>query len=98
MGYLNEMLNAFHNRYESIVVFNSWEQPREYADEMQRDFEVLWNDEDNELEIIEFPNVVKEKFKVRRKEALNLDTDEKEENISKPLIKKEYRIFRMGLY
>lgn len=87
-GSLNETINAFHNNYESIVVFNSWEQAKEYADEMQKDFEALWNDEDDDLEIIEFPDVVKEKFKVRRKEKLNLDIDEEEENASKQNIKK----------
>lgn len=85
-GSLNETINAFHNNYESIVVFNSWEQSKEYADEMQKDFEALWNDEDSDLEIIEFPDVVKEKFKVRRKEKLNLDIDEEEENAFKPNI------------
>ena len=87
-GSLNETINAFHNNYESIVVFNSWEESREYADEMQKDFEKLWNDEDKDLEIIEFPEVVKEKFKVRRKEKLNLDIDAEEELSSKPAIKK----------
>lgn len=86
-GSLNETINAFHNNYESIVVFNSWEESKEYADEMQQDFETLWNDEDADLEIIEFPEVVKEKFRVRRKENLNLDLDE-EEKISKPTVKK----------
>lgn len=87
-GSLNETINAFHNNYESIVVFNSWEQSREYADEMQRDFEALWNDEDDDLEIIEFPDVVKEKFRIRRKEKLNLDIDEKEGNIVNYGVKK----------
>ena len=87
-GSLNETINAFHNNYESIVVFNSWEESKEYADEMQKDFESLWNNEDDDLEIIEFPDVIKEKFKVRRKEKLNLNIDEEEENISQPKIKK----------
>ena len=87
-GSLNETINAFHNNYESIVVFNSWEQSKEYADEMQHDFEVLWNDEDNDLEIIEFPEVVKEKFKVMRKHSLNLEIDDAEEVNNKPAIKK----------
>ena len=69
-GSLNETINAFHNNYESIVVFNSWEESKEYVDEMQKDFETLWNDENGDLEIIEFPDVVKEKFKVCRKEKL----------------------------
>ena len=87
-GSLNETINAFHNNYESIVVFNSWEESREYADEMERDFELLWNDKDNDLEIIEFPEVVKEKFRVRRRETINLDLDEEEEKEAKPEIKK----------
>jgi len=74
-GSLNETINAFHNNYESIVVFNSWEESKSYADEMQKEFDLLWADEDKDLEIIEFPEVVKEKFRVRRKEALNLDID-----------------------
>ncbi len=78
-GSLNETINAFHNNYESIVVFNSWEESKAYADEMQKDFETLWNDEDKDLEILEFPEVVKDKFRVRRKENLNLDIDEEEE-------------------
>lgn len=87
-GSLNETINAFHNNYESIVVFNSWEESKEYADEMQKDFETLWNDEDGDLEIIEFPDVVKEKFRVRRKKELNLDIDEEEEKNPQPKLKK----------
>lgn len=55
---------------------------------MQKDFETLWNDENGDLEIIEFPDVVKEKFKVCRKEKLNLDIDDEEESNSQPKIKK----------
>lgn len=85
-GSLNETINAFHNNYESIVVFNSWEESKEYADEMQKDFESLWNNEENDLEIVEFPEVVKEKFKVRRKDHLNLEIDEEE--VMAPKVKK----------
>ncbi|MDE6640263.1 MAG: DEAD/DEAH box helicase family protein [Acetatifactor sp.] len=88
-GSLNETLNAFHNNYESIVVFNSWEESKDYADEMQHDFELLWNDQDKDLEVIEFPEVVREKFRVRRKEKLNLEIDEEEEE-TKPEVKKGF--------
>lgn len=87
-GSLNETINAFHNNYESIVVFNSWEESKDYADEMQHDFELLWDKKDKDLEIIEFPDVVKEKFRVRRKETINLNIDEEEEKEVKPSIKK----------
>ncbi len=71
-GSLNETINAFHNNYESIVVFNSWEESRGYAQEMQIDFEKLWNNEETDLEVIEFPEVVKDKFRAIRKNELNL--------------------------
>ena len=87
-GSLNETINAFHNNYESIVVFNSWEESKEYADEMQRDFDTLWNDKDNDLEIIDFPDVLKEKFRVCRKESIDLNIDDEEEKTTVPIIKK----------
>ena len=86
-GSMNETINAFHNNSESIFVFNSWEESKAYIDEMQRDFEALWNGEDANLEIIEFPDVLKEKFTVRRKENLNLNLDE-EELQKKSVVKK----------
>lgn len=77
-GSLNETINAFYNNYESIVVFTSWEESRQYAEEMQNDFDALWNNEDTDLEIIEFPEVVKEKIKLNQKPKINYDIDEEE--------------------
>lgn len=67
-GSLNETINAFYNNFESIVVFNSWEDSKEYAQAMQNDFNRLWNNQENDLEVIEFPDVVKEKFRVMKKD------------------------------
>lgn len=86
-GSLNETINAFYNNYESIVVFTSWEESKQYAEEMQKDFELLWNNEDADLEIIEFPDVVKEKIKVNQKPQVNYDIDE-EEKIERLSVKK----------
>lgn len=77
-GSLNETINAFYNNYESIVVFTSWEESKQYAEEMQEDFDLLWNNDDENLEIIEFPDVIKERIKVNRKETVNYDIDEEE--------------------
>lgn len=77
-GSLNETINAFYNNYESIVVFSSWEESKEYADEMQDDFELLWNGEDKDLEIIKFPEVVKDRIKVQKKTTVNYVIDEEE--------------------
>lgn len=77
-GSLNETINAFYNNYESIVVFSSWEESKEYAEEMQKDFDLLWNGEDKDLEIIEFPDVVKDRIKIRKKQIVNYNIDEEE--------------------
>ena len=86
-GSLNETINAFYNNYESIVEFTSWEESNLYAEEMQADFDLLWNNEDNDLEVIEFPEVLIEKIKVNQKSKINYDID-KEEQIEEDKIKK----------
>lgn len=75
-GSLNETINAFYNNYESIVVFTSWEESKQYAEEMQEDFALLWNNNDKDLEIIEFPEAVKEKIKINKKPHVNYEVDE----------------------
>lgn len=86
-GSLNETINAFYNNYESIVVFTSWEESKLYVEEMQADFDSLWNNEDKALEVIEFPDVLIEKIKVNQKPKVNYDIDE-EEQIEEEAIKK----------
>lgn len=86
-GSLNETINAFYNNYESIVVFTSWEESKLYAEEMQADFDSLWNNEDKDLEVIEFPDVLIDKIKVNQKPKVNYDIDE-EEQIEEEAIKK----------
>lgn len=86
-GSLNETINTFYNNYESIVVFTSWEESKLYAEEMQADFDSLWNNEDKDLEVIEFPDVLIEKIKVNQKPKVNYDIDE-EEQIEEEAIKK----------
>lgn len=70
-GSLNETINAFHVNSESIVVFKSWEESKAYVDDIQRDFEHLWDKQDDDLEILDFPKVLKEKFEVMRKPDLD---------------------------
>lgn len=86
-GSLNETINAFYNNYESIVVFTSWEESKQYAEEMQADFDLLWNNEDKDLEIIEFPEVLKEKIRINQKPKVNFDIDE-EDQVEEEIIKK----------
>lgn len=65
-GSLNETCNAFHVNSESIVVFKSWEESKAYVEDIQHDFEQLWNKQDRDLEILDFPKVLREKFEVMR--------------------------------
>ncbi|MCQ2211171.1 MAG: DEAD/DEAH box helicase family protein [Paludibacteraceae bacterium] len=78
-GSLNETINAFYNNYESIVVFTSWEESHQYAEEMQDEFESLWAGRDDSLEVIEFPDVVKEKIKINKKESVDFEKLETED-------------------
>lgn len=86
-GSLNETINAFYNNYESIVVFTSWEESKLYAEEMQADFDLLWNNEDKSLEVIEFPNVLMEKIKVNQKPTVNYDIDDEEQVKEEKVVK-----------
>ena len=52
-------------------MFKSWEESKAYVDEIQKDFEQLWNKEDDDLEVLDFPDVLREKFKVMRKPELD---------------------------
>ncbi len=89
-GSLNETINAFYNNYESIVVFSSWQESKEYVDDIQRDFDVLWSGEDKDLEIIDFPEVVKERIKIRKKDKINYDIDDEEQETENNQKKQKY--------
>lgn len=62
-GSMNETSNGQYTNFESFVVFKSWESGMtEYIDEYVNNFIDLWENKTNRLDIIEFPNAVKEKL------------------------------------
>lgn len=62
-GSMNETSNGQYTNFESFVVFKSWESGMtEYIDEYVTNFIDLWENKTNRLDIIEFPNAVKEKL------------------------------------
>lgn len=93
-GSLNESDNAFSNNFESIQVFKSWEEPRRVS-MIEDDFERLWDDKTNTLEVYDFPDAVKNALFKYRKATYHRDVDdyEKRERTRKSLIesKPEYR-------
>ena len=75
-GSMNETINAFHNNYESIVVFNSLvDQDRQRVDDLEYDFDSLWANREPSISVIEFPNVLKEKLISYKHDSINLDLD-----------------------
>lgn len=76
-GSLNESDNAFSKNFESIQVFKSWEEPKRVAI-IEGNFERLWEDKTNTLEVYEFPEAVRNALFKYRKSNYHRDIDEYE--------------------
>lgn len=62
-GSLNETYSALKNNYESIDVFCSWRSEElERVSDKEIAFDSIWNNNENNLEVIEFPQVAKDKI------------------------------------
>ncbi len=102
-GSMNETTNAFHNNVESITVFNSWNDiENEYTQEIESSFDSLWNDNEKNLHVIDFPQVLYDKLKSYSKDEqeLNLDLDFQEYvelqpplNVDVPTMPKDIQLF-----
>lgn len=78
-GSMNETINAFHNNYESIVVFNSLvEEDAQRVDDLEKDFDYLWDGREENITILDFPQVVKDKFLAYKKDSIELSLDQAE--------------------
>lgn len=78
-GSMNETINAFHNNYESIVVFNSSvDEDAQRVDDLERDFDSLWAGREENITVLEFPQVVKEKLLAYKKDVMELSLDQNE--------------------
>ncbi len=76
-GSMNETVNAFHNNYESIVVFNSLimaDQQRVF--DLERDFDSLWANREPSISVVEFPAIVKDKLISYQRDTMNLALDQ----------------------
>lgn len=82
-GSMNETINAFHNNYESIVVFNSLvEEDFKRVIALEQDFDMLWDNRESNITVLEFPYIVKEKLISYKRNEINLTLDQIElENI-----------------
>lgn len=76
-GSMNETINAFHNNYESIVVFNSLvREDQQRVIDLENDFDSLWAGREENINVIDFPQIVIEKLVSYRKDSIDLTLDE----------------------
>lgn len=75
-GSMNETVNAFFNNYESFDVYCSW---NEYEKERVQDkidaFEKIWNNTENNLDVIDFPKAAREKLLKYKVEKIDSQLD-----------------------
>lgn len=74
-GSLNESQNAFSNNFESVLVFKSWEETKRVS-MIEDNFDDLWNNKTNTLEVYDFPEAVKSALFKYRKASYHNDLDE----------------------
>lgn len=86
-GSLNESDNAFSKNFESIQVFKSWEEPKRVAI-IEGNFERLWEDKTNTLEVYDFPEAVRNALFKYRKANYHRDIDEyeKRERVKRKIV------------
>ena len=78
-GSMNETINAFHNNFESIVVFNSLvDSDRQRVNDLENEFDSLWESREQGISVIDFPNVALEKLISYKRETQNYELDNTE--------------------
>lgn len=74
-GSLNESEQAISLNFESIDAFTSWNEPSRTQTKIEY-FEETWNNLTNSLEVIDFPEVAREKLQSYKKEKYNENIDQ----------------------
>lgn len=93
-GSLNESDNAFSHNFESIQVFKSWIENKRVWN-IENNFDRLWDDKTNTLEVYDFPEAVKAALFKYRKPVYhrNIDEYEREFNQKQLLNKKRQLLY-----
>lgn len=69
-GSMNETINAFHNNYESIVVFNSLvATDAQRVIDLENDFDSLWAGREKNITVLDFPKIVQDRLKPYEKHS-----------------------------
>ena len=72
-GSMNETYNAVSENYEAIDVFKSWSDSEGRVLQKEKAFDALWDNIDEAAHVLTFPNAVKEKIILYKKDSLNID-------------------------
>lgn len=75
-GSYNESLNSYVNNFESLDVYTSYSSEFNRVEEKESNFDKLWNNRTERLEVIEFPKVVKEQLIKRYYDKNNVKSEE----------------------
>lgn len=73
-GSMNETENALVNNYEIVDVFTSWDDIDRVSIK-EKAFNDLWNNNDEDAKIYDFPEIAKKKLLGYKKEKVNYDID-----------------------
>ncbi len=76
-GSMNESENAFIHNYEVVDVFTSWNE-QDWVNLKETAFDNLWNNNDSNAGVFDFPEVVKNKLLSYKKNSVDWEIDQKE--------------------
>ena len=79
-GSANESENGLEGNFESLYTFCSWkdESQIEAVKLAENDFDDMWNNETNKLQVIPFPEIVVQRLMKYKKATVDWSVDEKE--------------------
>lgn len=104
-GSMNETANGQYSNFESFVVFKSWDsEGNEYVKEYEKDFNDLWENKTNRLDVQPFPEALKNKLLEYRKTTYvkEIDLENEDEFVIDEDNKNEYPLvpkwFKPRLY
>ena len=90
-GSMNDSANAYKNNFESVFVFKSWnEEQNEYVEELESNFERLWDDTTSKVKVVPFPKVIIDKLKTFQKGPIDYDLDYKQYGSYKGYMKEDF--------
>ncbi len=79
-GSANASANAYCDNFESLFVFCDWKDAthKQYVDVTESDFDRMWENETEKIQVIPFPKVILKKLERFKKDSVDYETDEKQ--------------------